>query len=232
MKKHCIQYTFYLITALTLLGSCKKKDGEIGPKGATGDKGAVGVTGPKGTDAQLIYKNGFISGTVTGLGKDGITPINENFRYEFSYSSLPAVLTKRIINGIADTTYTINFALYDSLNTSSAILSFNTETSLTNSTADFSSGTLSLIKKVNTNQYKELSGYYYVSRTNTPKKGSVTNLKYDQNTGMLSADFTWSVDNTNVYNEFNYYYSVSNTGQPFTVKGAFSIKCILRTEVQ
>jgi hypothetical protein len=209
-----LKNTFYCVALAfslgTVLSSCTK-DGNVGPKG---NQGEAGPAGDKGQTGSLYFKNGFITGTITGTGKDEVTPIQETFRYEYSGSDAPYVFKA---NG---NQYFFNLHRLDSLNRGNASLSFSTPADF--SSAAFSSARIEYYKKVTDGQYKQLSGSLTLSQFTTTPPGAITDYQYNEANGVLSGSYTWYTDNQSVNNETYRYSSTSSTGQPFTVKGTFS----------
>jgi hypothetical protein len=200
-------YPALLLGLLSLLAACQS-DGEVGPKGQNGANGPAGDKGPTGS---LYYKTGFIRGTITGTGKDGVTPINETFNYEFSGSQLPLIFTQSTEGNFCYPWRT------DSTNTSSISMGFTASADFT--TAKVRNLYLNFYKKTGATQYKELGGQLSVYSAGVESPATITRLAYNPATGLLTGDFTWRVEPTTGSSQ---YYSRSSTGRPFTVTGAFS----------
>ncbi len=62
-----------LIIALFIFAACEGDQGEIGPEGPIGEQGEPGADGQNGEDGLNYEVSGFISGTVEGTRKDGVT---------------------------------------------------------------------------------------------------------------------------------------------------------------
>ena len=219
MKTTFIQKTFFyfalLIGTATGFMGCRPEDGDVGPKGVQGENAPAGPAGDKGRSGTLLNKSGFITGTVTGKGKDGVTPVNETFRFEYTDDNAPLIFEE--ING----GYLLPLTRTDSSQVSSA--EFYIYTSLDFSSARFIETTLSYHKKVSESQYKFLQGQMSVYENTNAAPGEITNLRYDSATGILSGDYSWTADNTDVATDTDNYRSSTSTGQPMTVTGSFSI---------
>ncbi|CAA9283981.1 MAG: hypothetical protein AVDCRST_MAG56-3955 [uncultured Cytophagales bacterium] len=212
MKFTFLKNTFCCVALAlgTFFSSCTK-DGDIGPKG---DPGEAGPAGDKGQTGSLYFKNGFLTGTITGVGKDGVTPIGENFRYEYTGSNAP------FIYQTSGSQYYFNLYRVDSVNRSHASLSFTMPSDF--SAAQFTYGRVQYYKKVTDGHYKELTGDLLLSQFSVPPPGAITDFSYDENTGVLSGRYTWTTNNQHVSNTTLRYLSTSSTGKPFTVTGTFS----------
>jgi hypothetical protein len=219
MKTTFLKNTFFyvslLISTAAVFTGCKPEDGNIGPKGAPGENGPVGPTGDKGRNGNLLYKGGFITGTLTGTGKDGVTPINETFRYEYTDESTPLILRE------VDGQYRFTVARADSSGNGNLELAFNTP--LDFSSARFHSADLYFYKKVSEAQYKHLTGELNIHDYPDTAPGKITNFKYDAGTGIATGDYVWTANNTSVLTPTDSYNSRTSTGKTLTVTGSFSI---------
>jgi hypothetical protein len=219
MKTTFLKNTFFyfalLVGMATAFTACQPEDGNIGPKGTQGENGAAGSAGDKGPNGTLLNKSGFIMGTITGKGKDGVTPINETFRFEYTEDNAPLLFEE--ING----GYFLTLARVDSSQASSA--EFHIFASPDFSSAQFIATELEFHKKVSDAQYKFLEGTMDIYQYTDAAPGKITNFKYDAGTGIVSGDYSWTADNTDVNTETNNYNSSTSTGQPLTVTGSFNL---------
>jgi len=219
MKTTFIKNTFFyfalLIGTATGFTACQPEDGNVGPKGVQGENGPAGPAGDKGRSGTLLNKSGFITGTITGKGKDGVTPINETFRFEYTEDNGPMILDE------FDGQYRFTVTRADSAASSNLELAFNTPTDF--SSAQFHSAELYFYKKVSDVQYKLLEGKLNLYRYTTTAPGKITNFKYDPSTGIVSGDYVCTANNAHVLTTTENYISITSTGQPFTVTGSFSI---------
>lgn len=219
MKTTFLKKTFFyfalLIGTATGFTGCQPEDGNVGPKGIQGENAPAGPAGDKGRSGTFLNKSGFITGTITGKGKDGVTPINETFRFEYTYDNAPLIFDE------IDGGYVLPLSRADSSQVNFA--DFYIHTSLDFSSARFIESTVYYHKKVSESQYKFLQGELSVYEHTDAVPGEITNLRYDSATGILSGDYSWTAYNTDVFRETDHYRSSTSTGQPMTVTGSFSI---------
>lgn len=82
-----IKTTTLIVSAFCLsfaMSSCEGDEGPAGPQGPVGATGATGATGAIGaTGKSAMYQTGYFEGTISGTRQDG-TAFTEDFRYEFS----------------------------------------------------------------------------------------------------------------------------------------------------
>ncbi len=219
MKTTFIKKTFFYFALLTGTATgftgCQPEAGNVGPKGVQGENAPAGPAGDQGRSGTLFNKSGFITGTITGKGKDGVTPVNETFRFEYTEDNAPLIFEE------IDGGYTLHLARADSSPVS--VAEFHLHTSLDFSSARFIESTLYFHKKVSESQYKFLQGRLSVYENTDAAPGKVTNLRYDSAAGILSGDYSWTANNKEVFTETVHYRSSTSTGQPMTVTGSFSI---------
>jgi hypothetical protein len=219
MKTTFIKKTFFyfalLIGAATGFTGCQPEDGNVGPKGVQGENAPAGPAGDKGRSGTLLNKSGFITGTITGKGKDGVTPLNETFRFEYTDDNAPLIFEE------IDGGYLLPLTRTDSSQVN--FTEFYIQTSLDFSSARFIESTVYYHKKVSESQYKFLQSQLSIYQNTPAAPGKITNLRYDSATGILSGDYLWTADNTDVATDTDHYRSSTSTGQPMTVTGSFSI---------
>jgi hypothetical protein len=219
MKTTFLRNTFFYLALVvgtaTVFTACKPEDGDVGPKGIQGEAGPAGPAGDKGVAGSSLNKGGFITGTITGKGKDGVTPINETFRLEYTSDNGPLLFEEQ--EGV----YYFVVVRTDSSAASNMELIFSTP--LDFSSARFYSADLSFHKKVSETQYKYLAGDVFVYGSTVTPPGHVTKFNYDRSTGILSGDYTYTLKQVSTADEGNGYGGTSSTGQPLTVTGSFSI---------
>lgn len=219
MKTTFLRNTFFYLALVvgtaTAFTACKPEDGDVGPKGVRGEAGPAGPAGDKGIAGNSLNKGGFITGTVTGKGKDGITPINETFRLEYTSDNGPLLFEEQ--EGV----YYFVVVRTDSSAASNMELVFSTP--LDFSSARLYSADLGFHKKVSETQYKYLAGDLYIYRSTVTPPGSITKFNYDPGTGIVSGDYTYTLNHVSTADGDNGYNSSSSTGQPLTVTGSFSI---------
>ncbi len=205
-----------------MLFSCKGKDGEPGPQG---DAGQAGVQGQPGARPDSRTRQGFITGTLTGFRQDGVTPLNETFRYEFREAN-----DLNYFNAIREAgqpgVYNISVQRGDSLGDNRfnlrfrAPLSFATDT-ITDVSIRFS-------KELTNNQLLGVDGNYYSYR-GRPQVMKLSNLAYNQATGTLTGNYVYNATNESVSTSTLGYSSFTASGRPFTVTGSFDVMVPLVT---
>lgn len=204
-----------LIGTATAFIACQPEAGNVGPRGTQGENGPAGPAGDKGRSGSLLNKGGFITGTFTGKGKDGVTPLNETFRFEYTSDNGPMFFYE------TEGQYHFTLVRADSAAFSNMEIAFRTP--LDFSVARFYSADLDFYKKVSEAQYKTLAAGLSVYENAGAAPGTITNFRYDPVTGIASGNYTWTADNTNVRTATEIYNSNTSTDQPLTVTGSFSV---------
>jgi hypothetical protein len=207
------------LSAITLF-SCKGKDGEPGPRGDAGAGGPAGVQGQPGVRPGSRVKQGFVTGAITGFRQDGVTPLNETFRYEFtSVSDLSTFSSVRETKhaGVYD------FAVQrgDSLDTQRFTLRFRAPLTLAADTVI--STDIRFSRNLSNSQVLGVDGNYY-QYNGRPQVVKLTNLAYNPQTGMLAGDYVYNAVNENVGTSTMSYSSSTGSGKPFTVTGSFNVQ--------
>ncbi len=203
-----------LLSTATVFTACTPEDGNVGPKGTQGQTGPAGAAGDRGNHGALLHKGGFVAGTITGMGSDGVTPLNETFRYEFSGTATPVILRD---NGDA---YVFSIERTDSLANANTKLVFTTTPNF--SSAQFQSGQLRFYRKVSDARYVHLAGSVTIVQFTADSPGTITNFRYDAATGLTTGNYTWTGGGFTGTSGQNYYYGFSTTNRPFQVTGFFS----------
>jgi hypothetical protein len=206
-------YAALVFGLLPLLTACQS-DGDVGPKGKTGETGPAGPAGDQGPAGSLYYKHGFVRGTLTGTGKDGVTPFNESFSFEFASSQTPLLFTQNSGG------YSLFFGRTDSTGTGRFRMGITMASDF--ATAKVENAYLNFFKKVGATQYKEISGDLSMYSPGVVAPADITQLSYDQATGVLTGAFTWRVEPEKTSGPV-LYYTRTSTGRAFTVSGTFSV---------
>lgn len=205
LKNTILKKCFLLLSVSMTVSLSGCKDGAPGPKGPAGEAGLAGVKGPTGI---YYYKGGFINGRVIGIGIDGVTEFDELLNLEFNYNTQPAFFSESASG------YQFTLSRTDSAGNSRMYLQFSTAQDF--SSANFNYGSLTLVKKVGSNEIKTLEGSVINNSDNY--ENVVTNLNYNATTGVLTGDYNWMADPASRMVR-------SSTKQPFMVQGSFSIIC-------
>ncbi|HYF70299.1 MAG TPA: collagen-like protein [Ohtaekwangia sp.] len=194
--------------------SCEGEEGSIGPKGDTGAQGEQGLQGEQGIPGEdgsgnesILVKAGYAEGTITGTRQDG-TEFTETFKYEYAPEleimnhggmQLNAVYLRRYGNAggnYESNTSFFQFGFYrdenDNLVPQQFVLQF---TKVIDATSVFS-----------------FSANNYIIMQEGLALIETTNYVYDEETGVLTFDFSYTdeVGNQNT------------TGNPVTITGSFN----------
>ena len=225
MLTRLFHYSAALGLSAVLLCSCKGKDGDPGPQG---DAGTPGVTGPQGQPGSLashLTKSGFVKGTITGFRADGVTPLNETFDYQYQF--LPYKLSTTCVRETESPgIYEFTVERGDSLTGSTFKMVFFAP-------LDLSASGVTVIrfdysKDLGNNKLLGVDGYLSQS-TGQTGLARLTNLAYNQSTGLLTGNVTWTAGRSDISNSDVVNENSSGSGRPFTLTGSFSVQAPLVT---
>lgn len=187
--------------AVLVLSFCVSCEGPQGDPGPAGPKGEPGPAGPG--EQSWTYKEGFIKATVEGTQLDG-TPYSYDINYQGTRNK--------------DESYLIHYPGYyffeikknysgegEPLKSGFASLSFQVANlnDLTNPNFDISIGATKDLGNNNFHSF-HLSGQ--------PANSTVSNLNYDDNTGILTGNFSMN--------------NPAGTGPATVTNGSFSVKLV------
>lgn len=190
-------YGFFCV--VLALSSCAE-DGDIGAQGNKGEQGVDGENGDTGTDGQdgagIVAKIGYVEGTVKGTYADG-NDFSETFNYAYYDSTLQAITPSGYFY---ITRYELN-ASYDEPNIGITL-------ELTEQDGETLAQILNLdflfIKELSVTNVLKVEFYLY------DVNSAVTNYVYDEETGIMSFDFSVSDGGDN------------STGNEIIVEGTFN----------
>ncbi|MBX9851452.1 MAG: hypothetical protein K2X86_06800 [Cytophagaceae bacterium] len=203
MKKHnLLSYLFF--AAIILLSSCKGEDGEVGPAGPQGPQGES-----YDPDKLWEFKEGSATATATGTRLDG-TSYSYNLNYQGNYNA-----TNNYYQVLSGTETQIRVSKVSAGDGDAMVygeIYFNFEVTSLN---DLSSPTLNSIavewtKDLGNNTFHR--AYYYWSPSIPNGSATLTNLSYNATTGVLTGNFTISMN------------ADSQQGNLSITNGAFSTK--------
>jgi hypothetical protein len=218
-------YSVALGLSAILLFSCKGKDGDPGPQGDAGTPGVTGPQGQPGSRASNLAKSGFVKGTITGFRADGVTPLNETFDYQYQYLRYK-LSTTCVRETESPGIYEFTVERADSLTGSSFRMVFFAPLDLSASgvtVLDFDYS-----KDLGNNKLLGVDGYLSQS-TGQSGIARLTNLTYNQSTGLLTGNVTWTAGSSAVPNSDFVNENSSGSGRPFTLTGSFSVQAPLVT---
>ncbi len=222
MLTRLFHYSVALGLSAIVLFSCKGKDGDPGPQG---DPGVAGLQGQPGSRPTSVFKEGFVKGTITGFRADGVTPLNETFAYEFNDTRLASYY-----NYVRQTNhpnvYEFNIMRTDSLGRSSFDMTFRAPLNVSADTVN--RVILSYNKDLSNNMVLGVEGSFWRS-SGKATTVQLTNLAYNQSTGVLTGNIAWDVNNESVFTESLSYYNFSASEKPFRLTASFSVRAPLFT---
>jgi hypothetical protein len=217
MLTRLFHYSVALGLSAVVLFSCQGKDGDPGPQG---DAGVAGAQGQPGSRPNGRIKDGFVKGTITGFRADGVTPLNETFAFEFNDTRLT-----RHYNYVRETNkpnvYEFNIRRVDSVGRSSFEMTFRAPLSVSADTVTRME--LSYNRDLSANQVLGVEGFLQ-QPYGKPTTVRLTNLAYDQNTGLLTGDIGWNVTHEAIFTEGGTAYNYSGSERPFRVTASFSVR--------
>ncbi len=216
MLTRLFHYSVALGLSAVVLFSCGGKDGDPGPQG---DAGVAGAQGQPGIRPSYRVKDGFVKGTITGRRADLATPLNETFAFEFN--DVRYVRNNYVRETKTPNVYEFNIMRVDSLGRSSFDMTFRAPLSLSADT----------IKRVGLTYNRDLSAHQVLGVNcllsqpyGKPAAVQLTNLAYDQNTGLLTGNIGWNVTNETIYNERGSATNYSASQTPIRVTASFSVR--------
>ena len=218
MLTRLFHYSVALGLSGVVLFSCGGKDGDPGPQG---DAGVAGVQGQPGSRPSNRIKDGFVRGTITGFRADGVTPLNETFAFEFK--DMRYVRADYVRETNTPNVYEFNIIRVDSVGRSAFAMAFRAPLNLSADT----------ITRVELTYNRDLSahqvlGVYCLLQQpyGKPTAVQLTNLAYDQNTGLLTGNIGWNVTNETIYNERGSATNYSASKTPIQVTASFSVRAL------
>lgn len=191
----CVFKTLVATCTLSVLiiTGCKKAE--------TGPAGPAGPAGPQGNSGLIMTSGGTISGTLTGIRKDG-TPFTEPFGYTYYGGN--------------------NSGRYDSLNATNYNFSFMRSTGdvFTSNYADFQVTTSSKAATTGTLNFdfsmeKPIGGNKMFSFWSSSNSTTATGLSFNSVTGLFSGNFSVNIPSFN-----------NSTGNTATITGSFQVTLI------
>ncbi len=225
MLTRLFHYSVALGLSAIVLFSCQGKDGDPGPQGEAGTPGVTGPQGQPGNRASYRAKSGFVKGTITGFRADGVTPLNETFDYQYQF--LPYKISSTCVRETESPgIYEFTVERSDSLAGSSFSMVFFAP-------LDLSASGVTAIRFVYSKDLgnNKLLGVDGLLSQSTGQSGlaQLTNLAYDQSTGLLTGNVTWTAGGSDVPSREFVSENSSGSGRPFTLTGSFSVQAPLIT---
>ncbi|MBD0257166.1 MAG: collagen-like protein [Cytophagales bacterium] len=225
MLTRLFHYSVALGLSAVVLFSCQGKDGDPGPRGDAGTPGVTGPQGQPGNRASNLTKSGFVKGTITGFRADGVTPLNETFNFEYQYLNY-RISTTSVRETESPGIYEFTVERGDSLTGSRFRMVFFAPLDLSASgvtVIDFDYS-----KDLGNNKMLGVDGYLSQS-TGQTGLARLTDLAYDQSTGLLTGSITWTAGGGDLPNRELVNENSSGSGQPFTLTSSFSVHAPLVT---
>jgi hypothetical protein len=164
-----------------------------------------------------------VKGTITGFRADGVTPLNETFDYQYQYLNYQ-LFTTSVRETESPGIYEFSVERGDSLTGSSFRMIFFAPLDLSASgvtVIDFDYS-----KDLGSNKMLGVDGYLSQS-TGVSNIAKLTNLAYDESTGLLTGNITWTAGSTEAAASAFVNENSSGSGRPFTLTGSFSVQAPL-----